>query len=157
MAETLVDLVARKVTEQFNGALGQLTAEAEAARKRGEEAVARMEEEGRARMDEFFSNLPSEQVFGEVREVDVDGDFDPIEWIRRQATSRALRTLAQGLIAAVLVSFSTAVIQAVTVPGFDILSLSDWKLALVLGVGAVGTAVVGFVQNKLGIKPPKVL
>lgn len=161
MSDTVVDIAVREVMDKVGNELGAVQVRAEQILA---DVTARIEAEARARVDSVIENLPSEKVFGELAgtayseafdTVELDG-WNPVEWIKAQAASRAWRTLAQGLISAVLIAFATAVIQAVFVPGFDILSLSDWKPALVLGVGAAGTAFVSYAQNKLGIKPPKV-
>ncbi|OZF47577.1 hypothetical protein [Rhodococcus sp. 14-2470-1a] len=148
--EIITDNVLAEVSKRFEGAIAQLNAEVDTARSRGEALFDQWEAEGRARMDELFAGIPAGAVITE------DGDFDPIGWIKTQAKSRALRTLLQGLVFAALTSAVTAVVQAVSSTGFDITDLSDWKLALTLGAGAFGTAVVGYLQNALGIKPPKV-
>ncbi|MGV8875512.1 MAG: hypothetical protein ACOH2Q_23515 [Rhodococcus sp. (in: high G+C Gram-positive bacteria)] len=158
-ANNVIDIVTRNVAAQFEGAVAQLNAEATAIRERADtaiaETVARIETEGRARLDGVIADLPSATVFGELQTVDLDG-FDAFEWIKAQAKSRAWRTLIQGVLSAVLIAFGTAAMQAVFVPGFDFFAWEDWKFALVLGIGAAGTALVSYLQNALGIKPPKV-
>ncbi len=158
-SNNIVDMVSRVVIEHFEGAVSQLNAEAAAIRERADtaiaETVAKVEAEGRQRLDDIISDLPAAPIFQELEPVDLDG-FDAFEWIKAQAKSRAWRTLVQGVLSAVLIAFGTAAIQAVFVPGFDVFAWEDWKFALVLGIGAAGTALVSYLQNALGIKPPKV-
>ncbi|KQU44171.1 hypothetical protein ASG84_12670 [Rhodococcus sp. Leaf278] len=154
MADNAIDIITRNVTAEitsrFEGAIAQVNAEVVAAQARADELFERLEAEGRRRMDELFANLPAAAVITE------DGDFDPVGWIKMQAKSRALRTLVQGGVAAVVIAFVTAVIQAVVDPNFDFTQIGDWKIAIGLGLGAVGTAASSYLQNKLAIKPPKV-
>jgi hypothetical protein len=152
-ANNVIDIVTRNVAAQFEGVVAQFNAEAAAIRERGEQAitetVARIEAEGREQIAAVIQNLPVQVSNGTAG----DG-FDASEWIKRQASSRAWRTLVQGVVSAVVIAFVTAVTQAIFVPGFDFFALQDWKIAIGLGLGAVGTALVSLVQNKLGIKPP---
>ncbi|OZC80181.1 hypothetical protein CH274_13165 [Rhodococcus sp. 06-418-5] len=154
MADNAIDIITRNVTAEitarFEGAVAQFDAEVVAAQARADALFARLEVEGQRRMDELFSKIPTAAVITE------DGDFDPVGWIKSQAKSRALRTLVQGGLAAVVIAFVTAVVQQVADPNFDFTEFSDWKIAIGLGLGAVGTAASSYLQNKLAIKPPKV-
>lgn len=154
MADTAIDIITRQVTETltrtFEGALAQLNAEAEDAKARADAFLADLEAEGRRRMDELFAAIPAAPVITQ------DGDFDPIGWIKAQAGSRALRTLLQGLVGVVLMAAGNAFVQSLQSDTFDLLSWDDWKVALTASSLAVITAGVSYVQNKLGIKPPKV-
>lgn len=154
MAETLVDLVTRKVLDQVNAGVRQLNEEIGLVKIRADqaisEAVDRVETEGRARLGEFMTQIPTTPMFDSSAD-----DFDPFGWIKAQAKSRALRTLVQGGLAAVVIAFVTAVVQQVVDPNFDFTQFSDWKIAIGLGLGAVGTAASSYLQNKLAIKPPK--
>lgn len=150
MGDSVADLVSRDVMEKVSGELDAVRVRAEQVIA---DAAARVETEARARLDAVVAELPT-PVEGELEEFDFVG-FDPVEWIKAQAASRALRTLLQGIVSAVVIAFGTAVVQSIADPGFDFTSASDWKIAVGLGVGAVGTALVSLVQNKLAIKPPK--
>lgn len=153
MAETAIDIITRNVlavvSAKFEGAVAQLDAELSAAQERGDQLFGQLEAEGRRRMAELFDELPASAVITE------GGDFDPVGWIKAQAASRAWRTLAQGVVSAVAIAFVTAVVQSIADPQFDFASAADWKIAIGLGLGAVGTALVSLIQNKLAIKPPK--
>ncbi|NIL77590.1 hypothetical protein [Rhodococcus sp. B10] len=148
MGDTVAEIVTREV-------LAKVGTELDAVRVRAEQviadAAARVETEARARLDAAVTQFPASTPV-----ITEDGDFDPVGWIKAQAASRAWRTLLQGIISAVVIAFGTAVVQSIADPGFDYTSASDWKIAIGLGVGAVGTALVSLVQNKLAIKPPKV-
>lgn len=154
MAESVIDIVTRNVVSQFEGALGQLTAEAEAVKARGDKVIADLEAEGRARMDMFFETLPSAPILGELQSVDLDG-FDPVEWIKAQAKSRAWRTLLQGLLAVVVVAVGNVVVQAFTQGTLSVFSWDDWKVVATLAGSATLAAAISYLQNALGIKPPK--
>lgn len=154
MADTAIDIITRQVTETltrtFEGALAQLNAEAEDAKARADAFLADLEAEGRRRMDELFVAIPAAPVITQ------DGDFDPIGWIKAQAKSRALRTLVQGLLAVVLVAIGNAITQAIAKGSLDIFSWDDWKVVGALaGTAALG-ALIAYIQNIFGIKPPKV-
>lgn len=158
MAEkNVIDLITERVVEQvsatFAGAVAQLEAAGADARARLDDTLQRIEVEGREKLDTLF-DLGGLPMGGPV--ITEDGDFDPVGWIKAQAKSRALRTLVQGGLAAVVIAFVTAVVQQVVDPNFDFTQFSDWKIAIGLGLGAVGTAASSYLQNKLAIKPPKV-
>lgn len=150
MGGNVVDLVVGRVTEELKGRFDQVV----------DDALA----EGRQRIDQFVSDAKERAdemvadaiVSTEILTPTADDVLSPIEWIQRQAKSRALRTLAQGLLFALVTSFVTAVVQAVTDSGFDVTDINDWKIALTLGAGALGTSLVSYLQNALRIKPPKV-
>lgn len=156
MAEkNVIDLITERVVEQvsatFAGAVAQLEAAGADARARLDDTLQRIEVEGREKLDTLF-DLGGLPMGGPV--ITEDGDFDPVGWIKAQAKSRALRTLVQGGLAAVVIAFVTAVVQQVVDPNFDFTQFSDWKIAIGLGLGAVGTAASSYLQNKLAIKPP---
>lgn len=158
MAEkNVIDLITERVVEQvsatFAGAVAQLEAAGADARARLDDTLQRIEVEGREKLDTLF-DLGGLPMGGPV--ITEDGDFDPVGWIKAQAKSRALRTLVQGGLAAVVIAFVTAVVQQVVDPNFDFTQIGDWKIAIGLGLGAVGTAASSYLQNKLAIKPPKV-
>lgn len=150
LTREITSKVTAELTARFEGAVSQFNAEVVSAQTRADELFDRLEAEGQRRMNELFANIPVAAVITE------DGDFDPVGWIKAQAKSRALRTLVQGGLAAVVIAFVTAVVQQVVDPNFDFTQFSDWKIAIGLGLGAVGTAASSYLQNKLAIKPPKV-
>lgn len=153
----VVDLITERVVEQvsatFAGALAQLEAAGADARARLDETFERIEAEGRAKLDSLFDlgGLPMG-----VPVITEDGDFDPVGWIKSQASSRALRTLVQGLLAVVLVAAGNAVVQVIAQGSFDIFSWDDWKVVGALAGSAALASAIAYVQNKFGIKPPKV-
>lgn len=157
-SNNIVDMVSRVVIEHFEGAVKQLNAEAAAIRERADtaivETVARIEAEGRERVDSVIGNLPSAPIFGEPLEGELV-DFDPIGWFKRQARSRAWRTLLQGLLAVVVMAGGNVVIQAVQQGSLNVFSWDDWKVAATLAGSATLAAVFSYLQNALGIKPPK--
>lgn len=157
-SNNIVDMVSRVVIEHFEGAVTQLNAEAAAIRERADaaivDAVAKVEAEGRKRLDDMVSDLPAAPIFGEMQSVDLDG-FDPVEWIKAQAKSRAWRTLLQGLLAVVFVAVGNVVVQAFTQGTLSVFSWDDWKVVATLAGSATLAAAISYLQNALGIKPPK--
>ncbi|OZD74903.1 hypothetical protein CH273_25805 [Rhodococcus sp. 05-339-2] len=153
----VVDLITERVVEQvsatFAGAVAQLEAAGADARARLDETFERIEAEGRAKLDSLF-DLGGLPMGGPV--ITEDGDFDPVGWIKSQARSRALRTLVQGLLAVVLVAAGNAVVQVIAQGSFDIFSWDDWKVVGALAGSAALASGIAYVQNKFGIKPPKV-
>lgn len=154
MADNAIDIITRNVTaeitKRFESAAAQFNAEVVAIQSRADALFADLQADGQRRMEELFSNIPAAAVITE------DGDFDPVGWIKMQAKSRALRTLVQGLIAVVIAAAGNAVVQAFTKGSLDIFSWNDWKVVGALTGTAVLGAVVAYVQNAFGIKPPKV-
>ncbi|WP_032376710.1 hypothetical protein [Rhodococcoides fascians] len=157
VAEVVARIVTPQIIAHFEGIVAQFNAEAQSVRERADAAIAdvveRIEVEGREQVTAAIHNLP---VTAGVTTAagDTFDAADTVAWIKAQAASRAWRTLVQGVVSAVVIAFVTAVVQALVVPGFDFFALQDWKIAVGLGLGAVGTALVSLLQNKLGIKPP---
>lgn len=150
MANNVVELVVERVTEELKGRFDQVIDDA---LTEGKQRIDQFVADARERADAMVAEAI---VSTKILTPTVDDVISPIEWIQRQARSRALRTLAQGLLFALVTSFVTAVVQAVTDSGFDVTDIDDWKIALTLGAGALGTSLVSYLQNALRIKPPKV-
>lgn len=166
MAENNVaEMVARIVTPQliahFEGAVTQLNAEADLVKVRAQQAitdaVARVETEARVRIDDVLSGLPEltevQSPFA-VQEGEREG-FNAIDWFRTQAKSRAWRTLVQGLLAVVVVAVGNVVTQVIASGSLNVFSWDDWKLVFALAGSAALAALLSYLQNALGIKPPK--
>ncbi|OZF25189.1 hypothetical protein CH296_28015 [Rhodococcus sp. 14-2496-1d] len=158
MAEkNVIDLITDKVVEQvsatFEGALIQLEAAGADARSRLDDTLEQIRAEGRSKLDELFDvgGLP---LGGPV--ITEDGDFDPVGWIKTQARSRALRTLVQSLLAVVVMAVGNVVVQALTQGTLNVFSWDDWKVVGTLAGSAALASGIAYVQNKFGIKPPKV-
>lgn len=154
MADNAIDIITREVTaeisKRFEGAVSQFNAEVVAIQSRADALFTEWESEGQRRMDTLFASIPVKAVITE------DGDFDPVGWIKAQAKSRALRTLVQGLLAVVLVAAGNAVTQAIAKGSLDIFSWEDWKVVGALAGSASLAALIAYLQNTFGIKPPKV-
>lgn len=73
--------------------------------------------------------------------------------VKPDAKDRAWRTLAQGLVATVMLSGAGALGQAIAAPGFDLLGWGSWSGALTGAGTAVLMAVLAYVQRL--IQPPK--
>lgn len=151
-ANNVVDLVIREVLPQLRASADAMVAEAQA---RAEAIIVAAQAEAQRKVGEYIAALPPLPELELLEPIEFEG-FDPVDWIKRQAASRAWRTLVQGAVSAVVIAFVTALVQSIADPGFDFTSAADWKIALGLGLGAIGTAVASLVQNKLGIKPPRV-
>ncbi|WP_206492338.1 hypothetical protein [Rhodococcus sp. KRD162] len=158
MAEkNVIDLITEKVVDRvsatFEGALTQLDAAAVDARSRLDATLESIEAEGREKLDTLFDvgGLPLN-----VPVITEDGEFDPVGWIKMQARSRALRTLVQGLLAVVVMAVGNVVIQAVTQGTLNVFSWEDWQVVGTLAGSAALASAIAYVQNKFGIKPPKV-
>lgn len=152
MADNAIDVIVRRVVEQVTAeATARFESIAAEVRSRAEAVFAGVEGEVQRRVDAALdAGRPSVDV------APAEPGIDPIAWIKAQAKSRALRTLIQGFVSAVVLAFLTALTQGIADPGFDITDASDWKIALGLGLGAIGTAIASLIQNKLAIAPPKV-
>ncbi|OZE08453.1 hypothetical protein CH249_14020 [Rhodococcus sp. 05-2255-3B1] len=154
MTDNVIDIITRNVTDEiatrFEGLVAQLNAEALAAKDRADALFDQLEADGQRRMDELFSKIPVAAVITE------DGDFDPVGWIKAQATSRALRTLIQGLLAVAVMAVGNVVVQALTQGTLNVFSWDDWKVVGTLAGSAALASGIAYVQNKFGIKPPKV-
>lgn len=151
MADNAIDVIVRRVVEQVTAeATARFESIAAEVFSRAEAVFAGVEGEVQRRVDAALADRPPADA------AQSEPGIDPIAWIKAQAKSRALRTLIQGFVSAVVLAFLTALTQGIADPGFDITDASDWKIALGLGLGAIGTAIASLIQNKLAIAPPKV-